>query len=74
MIATNRGGLPESVGSGGIMMPANAPIEEWSQTLAGLWSDAAFYDTRHGNAYLCARRPEIQKSSIVNDLLAVIAR
>jgi glycosyltransferase involved in cell wall biosynthesis len=35
VLASNRGGLPEAVGNGGILLPADAPGNEWAR---GTWS------------------------------------
>lgn len=43
VIATNDGGLPESVGPGGILIEKTAPIEKWSEALASLWKREEVY-------------------------------
>ena len=44
VIATNDGGLPESVGPGGILIARTASIEDWLSALDLLWNDAQAYD------------------------------
>lgn len=40
-IASDRGGLPEVVGAGGIVLAHNAPVAEWSAAVSALWNDPA---------------------------------
>ncbi len=44
VLASDRGGLPESVGSGGLCLDPDADIEIWHDALARLWDDRAYYD------------------------------
>ncbi len=57
VIGSNRGGLPETVGSGGVLLdipaaytpttcliPSAEEIEPWVRTIVRLWDDAAFYN------------------------------
>ncbi|MBS0581158.1 MAG: glycosyltransferase [Proteobacteria bacterium] len=37
--------LPESVGPGGVLVAAEAPIEVWVKALRQMWDDKAYYDT-----------------------------
>lgn len=43
VIASTRGGLPEAVGPGGLLLDAAAPAEEWAGALRRLWDDAGYY-------------------------------
>lgn len=56
-IVSNRGGLPETVGQGGIVLslpdwlgpetrrvPSQAEVEPWYDAVTRLWDDAAEYD------------------------------
>ena len=73
VLASNRGGLPEAVGNGGILLPAEAPHEAWLATLAALWDDPFAYARAAAAARAYARRPEIQPSTIVDELLVQLA-
>jgi glycosyltransferase involved in cell wall biosynthesis len=43
VLASNRGGLPESVGRGGLCLPVDAPIEVWRDALQTMFEDATAY-------------------------------
>jgi glycosyltransferase involved in cell wall biosynthesis len=59
VIASNIGGLPESVGPGGILISPHAPIEEWSLALNELLSNSTLYDRLSGLAIAHTNRAEI---------------
>lgn len=43
VLSSDSGGLPESVGPGGILLRRNDPVELWADQLRSLWSDPALY-------------------------------
>lgn len=43
VIASNRGGLPESVGMGGLIVPHDASMDDWTQVLSSVWDDEQNY-------------------------------
>jgi glycosyltransferase involved in cell wall biosynthesis len=50
ILASDRGGLPESVGPGGILVDPDADISDWEKALSRLW------DVKQLEATLSARR------------------
>jgi len=72
-LASNRGGLPESVGDGGILLDPDAGIEAWEDALSEMWDDPAEYDRLAERARAYALRPEFQPASIVAQLTAVFS-
>jgi glycosyltransferase involved in cell wall biosynthesis len=68
VLASDRGGLPESVGPGGIMVPAEAPHAAWLAALAELWDNPEAYARYSAAAAAYARRPQIQPEVIVDKL------
>jgi glycosyltransferase involved in cell wall biosynthesis len=44
VIASNRGGIPQAVGDGGIIIPYNAKITQWNKALLELWNDEKIYE------------------------------
>lgn len=72
VLASDRGGLPESVGPGGILVPADAPHTAWLAALAELWDDAAAYRRCSAAALAYSRRPEIQPAAIVDELCRLL--
>ena len=59
VVASTRGGLPEAVGSGGILLDPAGPIEPWVNSVRKLWSDKAYYNELSAAALAYAQRPEI---------------
>ena len=74
LLASNRGGLPESVGPGGILVDHDAPLEEWLAALGRIWDDPRTYDRLAGRALEHSRRPEIQPATVVGRFLEVLER
>jgi glycosyltransferase involved in cell wall biosynthesis len=59
VIASARGGLPEAVGPGGILVDPNAPITEWVAALRKLWNDPQLYLELSAAARAYATRREM---------------
>jgi glycosyltransferase involved in cell wall biosynthesis len=74
VLASDRGGLPESVGSGGLLVPHDAPIGEWLEALSRVWDDPDTYDRLSRAALEHSRRPEIQPPALVARLLDLLQR
>ena len=43
VIGSRRGGLPEAIGEGGIVLDYDAPLEDWADAVRQLWTDEAEY-------------------------------
>lgn len=65
VLASNRGGLPEAVGPGGILVEHAAPIEQWQDAFSKIWDDEAAYARYSAAALAHSHRPEIQPETIV---------
>lgn len=72
ILASDRGGLPESVGPGGILVDAESGITDWEQALARMWDDDMAYERLAALALQHARRPEFEPRALVARLLAMI--
>jgi glycosyltransferase involved in cell wall biosynthesis len=59
VIASNRGGLPETVGPGGLTLDPDGPIEDWSDAIRRLWHDGPDYAKFSAAARSHANRPEL---------------
>jgi glycosyltransferase involved in cell wall biosynthesis len=59
VIASMRGGLPEAVGPGGILIDPDGPIDDWIKAVRKLWGDDAHYTALSAAALAHAQRPEI---------------
>ena len=62
VIASNRGGLPEAVGPGGILIDPDSPIEEWVTATKRLWEDSKYYAELSAASAAYANRPEMSYS------------
>ncbi len=72
VIASNRGALPESVGSGGILIDPPDDIQAWEKALGNLWDDSNVYQHYVGLARQGAERSEIGESILTDRLLKVL--
>jgi glycosyltransferase involved in cell wall biosynthesis len=69
VLGSDRGGLPQAIGQGGLVVPAQAPIEAWLAALDLIWNDPDIYAAR---ARTYATRPEIQPETIVGELKRIL--
>lgn len=72
VLASDRGGLSESVGQGGILVDPSADIEKWVEGLSRLWDDETAYKTFSKLALKHANRIEIQPQSIVEQFVEIV--
>ena len=63
-IARRRAALPESVGSGGLLLPADADIAQWVAALRAVFEDEAHYEALVAAARAESRRPELEPDRI----------
>lgn len=63
-VVSDRGGLPETAGRGGIVVPLSAPIERWCAAVERMFADARAYNRLAALARAEARRPELAPSRI----------
>lgn len=74
VLGSNRGGLPQAIGPGGIILPADAPAEQWAAALGRLWDNDESYKMASDAARAYARRPEIQPDAITAKLRGLLER
>ena len=72
VLGSDRGGLPEAIGPGGLIVPAAAAAERWTEALRRLWSDADEFDARSRAASAYARRADLDVRRQVDAFLAVL--
>ena len=58
-VASTRGGLPEAVGSGGVVIDPDAPIDQWVAAVRKLWDDERYYAEMSAAALANVQRPEV---------------
>lgn len=73
VLATRRGGLPESVGAGGLLFDLEADASHWALAIDALFNDASYYNALSGAALQHAQRDAIKKETIMNQWEAIIA-
>ncbi len=73
VLASDKGGLPESVGPGGILLDPDGPLENWVEAIRRLWHDENFYRDLSAKALAYAQRPAINPDRQI-DLLLDVAR
>jgi glycosyltransferase involved in cell wall biosynthesis len=73
VVASDLGGLAESVGTGGVLVDPAAAPGEWERALARLWDDPAEYARLAEQARQHALRPDFQPRAIAARLLAVLS-
>jgi glycosyltransferase involved in cell wall biosynthesis len=73
VLASDHGGLPESVGKGGILVDPAAGLDRWERELARIWDDQAEYERLAELAIQHSRRPEFQPAAIAAELVTVLA-
>lgn len=74
VIGSDRGGLPEAIGPGGIVVPADAPPEQWVAALRSLWDDEAAYNAASSAARGHADRDEMQPMGHARRLVEIAER
>lgn len=73
-IAARRGGLPESVGEGGILIDPGAPVEDWVAAVRRLWDDDAAHGRLSAAALAYAMRDTLQPEAQLRKVTEVLAR
>jgi len=71
VLATNDGGLSESVGPGGILVNKDAPIDDWNSEFKKLWYDKKLYAEIAQRAKEYSARPEISPEILFNRFFEV---
>lgn len=71
VVASARGGLPEAVGPGGILMDPSADADAWAEAVRRLWHDEAIYAKKSQAACTYSMRPEMNPSYQIDRLLEI---
>ncbi len=62
VVASARGGLPEAVGPGGVLLDPDGRIEDWVSAVRKLWQDEKYYEDLSAAALGHAQRIEMNSS------------
>lgn len=73
VLASHRGGLPEAVGDGGELLPADAPPAVWIDAIARLHHDPAALDALAARARTHADSERFRPDTILRTLLRALA-
>ncbi|UCI07721.1 glycosyltransferase [Mesorhizobium sp. B1-1-8] len=63
VVGSRRGGLPEAIGSGGVVLDYDAPLADWVAAVRRLWNDKAEYDRLSAAARAFSERPQMNPDS-----------
>jgi glycosyltransferase involved in cell wall biosynthesis len=72
VLASRIGGLVESVGPGGMLLPPEAPATAWVEALRKLWDDPVVYAELSAQARKYAQRQELDPAWAVGRMLAEV--
>jgi glycosyltransferase involved in cell wall biosynthesis len=72
VVGSNRGGLGEAIGPGGVALDHDAPLEEWVGAVRALWSDPVRHAAASAAALSYSRRPELDSDRQFETFLSVI--
>ena len=72
VLARAYAGLPESVGPGGVLVEADAPIEAWIRALRQMWDDEAYYETLVARTREFSARAEATPAYLAGKLIACL--
>jgi glycosyltransferase involved in cell wall biosynthesis len=72
VIGSRRGGLPEAIGEGGVVLDYDAPVEEWVSELRRLWRDESRYDRLSAAALRYAARIQMDPEHQFSAFLGVL--
>lgn len=70
-IASNLGGLKESVGEGGVLIDPGADISIWAEGLREIWYDDNFFSIKSCAATTLGHRNEIHPNSAASHLIKI---
>jgi len=73
-VASKRGGLPEAVGPGGIMLGHDEPAAVWAAAVRELWSDDQLYGDLSRKALDYAARADLDPDHQVSLLIGALER
>ncbi|SCB27359.1 glycosyltransferase [Rhizobium hainanense] len=74
VVGSRRGGLPEAIGKGGIILDYEAPVEDWSNAVRLLWRNDDEYRRLSFAALEFSRRPQLQSSLQYSTFLDLLIR
>lgn len=74
VIGSRRGGLPEAIGVGGLVLDYDAPLNHWVAAVQRLWSDPSTYKALSTAALEFSKRPQMQPDTQFAMFLAILEK
>jgi glycosyltransferase involved in cell wall biosynthesis len=71
VIASNTGGLPESVGPGGILVDPDGAPDAWTDALSEIWDDRQRYNRYAAEALTYSQRSAIQPETLIRKVIDI---
>lgn len=72
VVGSSRGGLPEAIGPGGLVLDPDAPAADWAEAVRSVWTDPGRHAALSAAALAHAARPEMDPDRQVAAFLAVV--
>lgn len=72
-VSSDRGGLRESVGPGGVALSLADPIARWCETIERVFTDRAHFAALREGARAHAARPDYQPAAVVDKFLEFVS-
>jgi glycosyltransferase involved in cell wall biosynthesis len=72
VVGSSRGGLPEAIGPGGIVLDYDAPLADWVGAVRSLWSDPVAHAAASDAARNYSRRPALDSEHQFTNFLSII--
>lgn len=74
VVGSNRGGLPEAIGLGGVTLDVDAPVAQWAAAVRRLWDDEQHYAELSQAALLYAQREAMQQQLQVGAIEQILSQ
>ena len=71
-LANKIGGLPESVGSGGVLLDPNCDVEDWARELRRLWEEPEHHRRLSEAALKQASSPDLTPAHLAKHFLTIL--
>lgn len=74
VVGSRRGGLPEAIGPGGMVLDYDAPLDDWVGAVRRLWNDRQEYERLSAAARAFSARPELDPERQFTTFFALLDR
>jgi glycosyltransferase involved in cell wall biosynthesis len=74
VLGSDIGGLPESIGDGGLVLPSTAAPQVWAEALKKLWCDQEWFQEKSRLARLHSLRPAVAIDRQMDSFIEILKR